>query len=291
MKFGSLFTGIGGFDLGLEQSGHESVWQAESDKYCNQVLDYRWPHVKRYNDVKEVNENAEDVELIVGGFPCQSFSVAGNRKGFEDTRGTLFFEFARILKQKQPQSCIIENVRGLLSHDKGRTFQVILNTLDELGYDAEWQLLNSKNFGVPQNRSRIFIIGHLRGRSGRKIFPIARNNSAVIKYVKNSEDLQPKIIAVQNDKILERDLFNTLDASYYKGLDNHQQRSGILLGERIRRLTPKECERLQGFSDDWTEYGIKEGLVIKISNTQRYKQIGNAVTVPVIKFLGERMNG
>src|SRR5690606_17606978 len=112
------------------------------------------------------------VDVICAGFPCQAFSVAGKRLGFEDTRGTLFFEIARFAKEIQPRYLFLENVKGVLSHDKGRTFETILLALDELGYDAEWQLLNSAHFGVPQNRERVFIIGHLRGASTRKVFPI-----------------------------------------------------------------------------------------------------------------------
>lgn len=185
MKFLDLFAGIGGFRLGLEQAGHECVGFCEIDKFARQS--YKAIHntegEREYHDITTVS-NEEwrtlrgTVELICGGFPCQAFSVAGKREGFHDkTRGTLFFEIARAAEQIKPRTLFLENVRGLLSHDKGRTFRTIISTLNELGYDAEWQILNSKNFGVPQNRERVFIIGHLRGERGREVFPIREDGS------------------------------------------------------------------------------------------------------------------
>lgn len=199
MKFLDLFAGIGGFRLGLEQAGHECVGFCEIDKFARQS--YKAIHntegEREYHDITAVS-NEEwrtlrgTVELICGGFPCQSFSIAGKRKGFlDETRGTLFFEIARAAEQIKPRTLFLENVRGLLSHDKGRTFRTIISTLDELGYDAEWQILNSKNFGVPQNRERVFIIGHLRGERGREVFPITRENSGAIDVV-NKESGMPR---------------------------------------------------------------------------------------------------
>lgn len=196
MKFLDLFAGIGGFRLGLEQAGHECVGFCEIDKFARQS--YKAIHntegEREYHDITTVS-NEEwrtlrgTVELICGGFPCQAFSIAGKRKGFlDETRGTLFFEIARAAEQIKPRTLFLENVRGLLSHDKGRTFRTIISTLDELGYDAEWQILNSKNFGVPQNRERVFIIGHLRGERGREIFPISRENSGAIKRIVNERE-------------------------------------------------------------------------------------------------------
>ncbi|MGP4909527.1 DNA cytosine methyltransferase [Lactococcus lactis] len=196
MKFLDLFAGIGGFRLGLEQAGHECVGFCEIDKFARHS--YKAIHntegEREYHDITTVS-NEEwrtlrgTVELICGGFPCQAFSIAGKRKGFlDETRGTLFFEIARAAEQIKPRTLFLENVRGLLSHDKGRTFRTIISTLNELGYDAEWQILNSKNFGVPQNRERVFIIGHLRGERGREVFPITRENSGAIKRIVNGRE-------------------------------------------------------------------------------------------------------
>src|SRR3990167_10841562 len=165
MRFVELFGGIGGFSLAMEREGFKCVGYYEIDKYAVKTYNKNFGTSYEPTDIRGVKaDNIPDHEVLCAGFPCQSFSIAGERLGFKDTRGTLFFEVARIIKRKQPQIVFLENVKGLLSHDKGRTFACILATLDELGYNAEWQVLNSKHFGVPQNRERGFIIGHLRGK-------------------------------------------------------------------------------------------------------------------------------
>lgn len=178
MKFIDLFAGIGGFRLGMESAGHECVAFCEIDKFAR--ASYKAIHNTEgeieLHDITTVTDeeirNIGHVDVMCGGFPCQAFSIAGHRRGFEDTRGTLFFEIARFASILKPKYLFLENVKGLLNHDKGNTFETILSALDELGYDVEWQVLNSKDFGVPQNRERVFIIGHLRGDRGRKVFPI-----------------------------------------------------------------------------------------------------------------------
>ena len=182
MKFIDLFAGIGGFRLGMESAGHECVAFCEIDKFAR--ASYKAIHnTKGEIELHDITTVTDDeiraighVDAICGGFPCQAFSIAGHRRGFEDTRGTLFFEIARFASILKPKYLFLENVKGLLNHDKGNTFEVILSALDELGYDVEWQVLNSKDFGVPQNRERVFIIGHLRGERGRKVFPIGGEN-------------------------------------------------------------------------------------------------------------------
>lgn len=196
MKFLDLFAGIGGFRLGMESAGHECVGFCEIDKFARKS--YKAIHntegEREYHDITAVSDEEwrelrGTVDVICGGFPCQAFSIAGKRKGFlDETRGTLFFEIARAAEQIKPRTLFLENVKGLLSHDKGRTFGIILNTLDELGYDCQWQLLNSKNFGVPQNREHVFIIGHLRGERGREVFPNTRENSGAIKRIVNGRE-------------------------------------------------------------------------------------------------------
>ena len=179
MKFLDLFAGIGGFRLGMESAGHECVGFCEIDKYAR--ASYKAIHNTEgeieLHDITRVTDESirgfGSVDVICGGFPCQAFSIAGHRRGFEDTRGTLFFEICRFASVLRPKYLFLENVRGLLSHDRGATFETIIRTLDELGYDVEWQVLNSKNFGVPQNRERVFIIGHLREERTRNVFPIS----------------------------------------------------------------------------------------------------------------------
>lgn len=185
MKFLDLFAGIGGFRLGMEAAGHECVGFCEIDQFARKS--YKAIHdtegeVELHDITKVSDESVRGigrVDVICGGFPCQAFSIAGNRRGFEDTRGTLFFEIARFASILRPKFLFLENVTGLLSHDNGDTFETILCTLDELGYDVEWEVFNSKNFGVPQNRERIFIIGHLRAASTRNIFPFGGEGEAV----------------------------------------------------------------------------------------------------------------
>lgn len=193
MKFLDLFAGIGGFRMGLERLGHHCVGFCEIDKFARASYKaiYHTEGEVEFHDITKVrNEEWRQfrgkVDLICGGFPCQAFSIAGKRRGFlDETRGTLFFEIARAAKEIKPPLLLLENVKGLLSHDKGRTFRTILSTLDELGYDAEWQVLNSKDFGVPQNRERVFLIGHLRGAGTRNVFPL-RGESPT------AESLKPK---------------------------------------------------------------------------------------------------
>ncbi|WP_367278660.1 DNA cytosine methyltransferase, partial [Ruminococcus sp.] len=173
MKFFDMFAGIGGFRSGLEAiGGFECVGYCEIDKYTKQAYEamYNTKGELYFDDARKINpELLPDIDLICGGFPCQSFSIAGKRKGFDDTRGTLFFEIARIAAVKRPKYLLLENVPGLLSHDSGRTFATILSALDELGYDVTWQVLNSKDFGVPQSRQRVYIVGYLRGECAGQI--------------------------------------------------------------------------------------------------------------------------
>lgn len=199
MKFLDLFAGIGGFRFGMESAGHECIGFCEIDKFAR--ANYKAIHNTEgeieLHDITTVTDeeirNIGHVDVICGGFPCQSFSIAGSRRGFEDTRGTLFFEIARFADILKPKYLFLENVKGLLNHDRGNTFKTILGSLDGLGYDVEWQVLNSKNFSVPQNRERVFIIGHLREGRTRRVFPIIRENA-------KSDNQQSKIEIVGNTK-------------------------------------------------------------------------------------------
>lgn len=371
MDFLDLFAGIGGFRIGLERLGHHCVGFCEIDKFARASYKaiYRTEGEVEFHDITKVrNEEWRQfrgkVDLICGGFPCQAFSIAGKRRGFlDETRGTLFFEIARAAKEIKPPLLLLENVKGLLSHDKGRTFRTILSTLDELGYDAEWQVLNSKDFGVPQNRERVFIIGHLRGRSERTIFPVrgesptvdsckpkrlgninpsGRGNGEVYRIaipvltpdrakkcqngrrfktdgepmftltsqdrhgiviagrlpsarqqsgrVYSSNGLAPTLSTMQGGdqepKIIQR------ARGYNKGgthqlsptLSSHhwQENHFVSLPQRfrIRKLTPRECWRLQGFPD----WAFDKAQAVN-SNSQLYKQAGNSVTVPVIEAI------
>lgn len=372
MKFLDLFAGIGGFRLGLESAGHECVGFCEIDKFARasyKAIYNTEGEIELHDITKVTNEEWRKfrgtVDIICGGFPCQAFSIAGKRKGFlDETRGTLFFEIARAAKEIQPPLLFLENVKGLLSHDQGRTFRTILSTLDELGYDAEWQVLNSKDFGVPQNRERVFIIGHLRGERTGQVFPIRGENAEFpIKIIGNadprrkigsrtdvydetglmgallsSDYIEPKLIQVgsmggkfqaSNAVYSPKGLAPTLTTMQggntkpkiaipqgtkqgyalagvgdYINLDfptsktrrgrvgkqvaNTLLTSGnqgvVTESLKIRKLTPRECWRLQGFPD-WAFDKAQEVN----SNSQLYKQAGNSVTVNVIKAIAERM--
>ena len=298
MKVFSTFSGIGGFEIAIQrafdnrpdlrngsnglsedntdttqpQVRAECIGYSEIDKYAIKVYEKQFPGVKNYGDITKINaKELPDFDCLVGGFPCQAFSIAGKRRGFDDTRGTLFFDLARILREKQPRYFVFENVKGLLSHDKGNTFRTIIATIDELGYDCQWSVLNSKNFGVPQNRERVYIVGHLRGTPRPEVFPIGKGNEA------------PAFNSGKRSGLRYGAVSNAIDANYYKGHDGKRQL--IDNDVKIRRLTPIECERLQGFPDNWTAQGI-DGA---ISDTQRYKMCGNAVTVNVVQAVMERL--
>ena len=327
MNFLDLFAGIGGFRLGMEAAGHKCIGYCEIDKFAR--ASYKAIHDTKgeieFHDITSVSndfiQSIGTVDIICGGFPCQTFSIAGNRRGFEDTRGNLFFEIARFTSILRPKILFLENVRGLLNHDKGRTFGTILQTLDGLGYNVEWQVLNSKNFGVPQNRERVFIIGHLRGESGRKVFPIGGQ----IKQ----NNLEPKIDIIGNTKpnncsrkgtrsvvYNPAGLIGALTATDFKEpkqiivsgtikskykypnrvydskgisptintIQGGNREPKIYFKKQIRKLTPKECWRLQGFPDWAFERAAKVN-----SNSQLYKQAGNSVTVNVIKAIALKL--
>lgn len=336
-----LFDGIGGFPLGLQRAGWKSLWANDNNKYACQIHRKNFKEIELVErDIREVKpEEIPEATLLTAGSPCQSFSVAGKREGFNDIRGTMFFEVIRIVKAKRPKLLLLENVKGFLSAQEGYCFWAIKESLEELGYFVEWQVLNSKYFGVPQNRPRVFIVGHSREGGTTPIFPIGKDGA--ISFTKASD--KP-----------EGDQAGTLEASYgkSKSLGNHvKEIVGTLTGgahsgglhsqmtilsnsvrsggrgsldrhtwdiiqikrtkadgthllrkyqgetptltsqmgtggnnvplvteqETYRRLTEKECERLQGFPDDYTQ---------GVSSSQRYRLLGNAVTVNVIEFLG-----
>ncbi len=341
MNYLSLFSGIGGFEKGIKNvdTSWECVGYSEIDKYAKSIYNYHYPKHKYYGDVTKINvPELPDFGLLVGGFPCQSFSIAGKRQGFKDTRGTLFFEIARILEAKKPEWLLLENVKGLLNHNGGETITTIFEILTELGYSVGWQVANSCHFGIPQNRERAFIVGHLAGCGGRagEILPI-RKDEAIFATATESEQGQSQtklsttltgksratntfvIKAVdtkQQGSPRYSDLSPTLRASDYKEPKkivkavltpgrlqkrqqgrrfkeneepaftlNTQDRHGVLVDAEIRRLTPVEYERLQGFPDDWTKFGIIDDEKTEISDTQRYKTLGNAVTVNVIEAI------
>ncbi len=196
---------------------YRCVWSCDNNKYANQVYTKQFGEENHYSgDIRGVDPgDIPDFDLLCAGFPCQSFSVAGKGQGFQDTRGTLFFEISRIAEVKRPQTLLLENVKGLLSNDRGQTFQTILQELGRIGYWAEWQVFNSKHHGVPQNRERVFIIGHLRKGRSRAIFPIGETDEVAKRKSRGRSPVQIEVSTA-------------IDGNYYKGVDRHGQRTVVL---------------------------------------------------------------
>lgn len=302
LRFIELFAGIGGFRYGLEQAGNfQCVYTNEWDQSAADIYERNFHERPDTRDITTVDaREIPSHDILTGGFPCQAFSIAGQRRGFDDTRGTLFFEIARIASHHRPRYLLLENVKGLLSHDSGKTFATILRVLADLGYRVEWQLLNSKHFGVPQNRERVFIIGHYGRRSGPQVFPIEGSYNSDLKEITRDTNqtervydpsgasptlnccgggnLEPKVITrgFYGEKVV-RDI-SDVSATLTRGaLDNYLYYPDL---SKIRKLTPTECEKLQGFPVGWTE---------GFSDSARYKALGNAVTTNVITAIGKRL--
>ena len=362
-----LFSGIGGFREGLSRAGDfVCVGHCEIDKYADQsyraLFDTKGEWFRE--DVREADpDEMPDFDLLCGGFPCQSFSIAGHRGGFADPRGTLFFEIARLTAAKRPAYLLLENVPGLLNHDGGRTFAAILHTLDGLGYGVEWQVLNSKDFGVPQSRKRVYLVGYLDEKCRGKILPFTETTGTPLKQIRpgaqgeriystegvscthaaqaggfggrtglyctgvpikentkkgykmaypgDSVDLAYPTLNTRRGRVGRKiahtittgssqgtlccvdlneepaltDYARCLTAKQNGGIRNHKREaSGVWDGCRIRRLTPRECLRLQGWTDDRID------LVLPLqSDAQLYKQAGNGVTVNVVEAIGKRL--
>lgn len=294
LRYIDLFSGVGGFRYGIERAyqpkddelqavddKHNAnsdnlqrttsacVYSNEWDKYANSVYRRHYGECDD-RDIRTVKtDEIPDHDLLCAGFPCQAFSISGRRMGFEDTRGTLFYDIARILREHRPSYLILENVKGLTNHDGGLTFRVIIRELSQLGYDLQWQVINSKNYS-PQNRERIYIVGHLRTIARPKVFPIIGERDIHLQEVTQGVSDAQRIYRTTGIAKTLKALGGGLGA-----------KTGLYLvdGNKVRRLTPTECERLQGFPDGWTKYG-HEGQ--EISDTQRYKMMGNAVTTNVI---------
>ncbi len=325
------------------------VWYNDNDKYAVQTYNKNFNENYEATDIRTIKtDSIPEIDMLCGGFPCQAFSIAGKRRGFQDTRGTLFFEIARIIKAKRPKIIFLENVKGLLNHNKGETFSIIIQTLSELGYDVQWMVLNSKFFGVPQNRERVFIIGSSRGTSRPEILPFRYNDKEIIgktdseRMEQTAQTLKARDYENWNGNFTEDGNIRALSGGGHSGgLHSqmtfiHNVYGGFKEGIRestisptirtpkggghlpmvcktirkggrgsltkkhawdivedgisIRRLTPIECELLQSFPKNWTKYGInKKGEEVLISDSQRFKMMGNAVTVKVVQAIAQKL--
>jgi len=318
--FIDLFAGIGGIRIAFQNLGGKCVFSSEIDEYAQKTYEANFGE-KPHGDITKIHEkDVPDHDILVGGFPCQAFSIAGKRGGFNDTRGTLFFDVARIIKEKQPKAFFLENVKGLVNHRQGKTLSTILNVLrEDLGYIVpDPRVMNAKNFGVPQNRERIFIVGF---RSDLEI------NAEDFKYPESTD----KKVCIED--IMEKSVVSAkyyLSTKYIECLENHRARNeakgngfgyeivdvkgtsnaivtggmgrerNLIIDKRlkdftpvtniqgqvnrkgIRRMTPREWARLQGFPDKF----IFEKVV---SDAQAYKQFGNSVAVPAIQATANKL--
>lgn len=299
-----LFAGIGGIRQAFQRQGGYNVYSSEWDRFAQTTYRINFGETPD-GDITQVNENdIPDHDILLGGFPCQPFSQAGLHKGFEDARGTLFFDVARIIKAKRPKAFMLENVKQLKGHDKGNTIRVILSVLDELNYYVPApQVLNAYHFGVPQNRERIIIVGFNKDYLPEDYKEFKYPEGHVDESVRVGDILETNVgdrftisdklwQGHQSRKKMHEEkgngfgfcLFNedskytsTISARYYK------DGSEALIeqpGKNPRMLTPRECARLQGFTDDF---------IIPVSNARSYKQFGNSVCIPVIEVVAKAM--
>ena len=338
MKIVSLFSGIGGFEVGIKNSNLKGdiIFSSEIDKHATASYLSNFNYNNLNGDITKINEkDIPNHDLLVAGFPCQAFSIAGRQKGFEDTRGTLFFDVARILKEKQPKYFLLENVKNLVSHGDGNTFKVMIKTLNEIGYTVDFTIINSLEAGLPQNRERTYIVGILNGavassvsdKRSKKIDELKSTfkycgfeffnglsfdnpqkyivdileetqdkrylitNDAVVNYLETHTYIENKICVEKIIKLfdLPREVWNDLERqrrvySIYGIAPTILARSDtakIYIHNEtetyIRKFTPRENFRLQGFDDTFID-----NIVKTVSITQQYKQAGNAVSPPVV---------
>ena len=305
MKFIDLFAGIGGFRLALESIGMKCIFSSEIDESAKETYFANFGEYPS-GDITKISANKiPEHDILCAGFPCQAFSIAGHRKGFQDTRGTLFFDIERIIKQKKPECIFLENVKGLVSHDKGRTFKIIYKKLKKQGYNIFYKVINSRDYGVPQNRERIYIVGfrnneiefnfdlmqkkktslskildstnrHNKSELSKIALKHVNDHLKKIKRVKKINELYPKIInEIRPSRVSFRndDISPCLTAKMGTGGNNIPY-----IVNYNRFMTIRECLSIQGFSKNFKIRGSKQN---------KYKQIGNSVSVPLIKSIGK----
>ena len=299
-RFIDLFAGIGGIRIAFERANGQCVFSSEWDKFSQETYKANFGERPAGDITKIKAVDVPNHDVLVGGFPCQPFSQAGLKQGFQDTRGTLFFDIVRILEQRKPSMLLLENVKGFVGHDKGKTMETVLASLDELGYNVFCKLLNAKDFGLPQNRQRIFIVGVNRGKLGdigfnfpKPLCTPTRLGDILETKVDRKYTLSNVLWEGHQRRLAQHrakgngfgySLFgaesaytSTISARYYK------DGSEILIKQsrkNPRKLTPREAARLQGFPD---------GYLIPVSDAQAYRQFGNSVAVPVVSAIAKEM--
>jgi DNA (cytosine-5)-methyltransferase 1 len=296
MRVGSVFAGIGGFDLAFRRVGCGIAWQIEIDKFCLRVLEKHFPNVKKYRDVREVRgQDLEAVDILVGGFPCQDLSTAGSRKGLRGAQSSLWWEFHRLVGELHPTWVLVENVPGMLSSNKGRDMGAILWSLGDLGYWWAYRVLDAQWFGLPQRRKRVFIVGHIGDRTApAKV--LLEPEGCPRDSAEGCGGEGHKVIGALTSSARKADIADTLLARYAKspataGRDSSVRNVVLDPTGRVRRLTPLECERLQGFPDGWTCLCEAQGNTerCRCPDSPRYRALGNAVAVPVVEWIAKRI--
>ncbi len=307
-RFIDLFAGIGGFHLAFSSLGAECVFASEWDKHASETYELNF-QLKPKGDITKINETEiPKHDILCGGFPCQAFSISGNQKGFEDIRGTLFFDIARIINHHKPKVLLLENVKNLTKHNEGRTLKTILKTLEELDYTVYSKVFNSSNFGLPQNRERIYIVAFNNKLKYKKFkFPNPSNEAICLENILENEPKNAKVIYRNDIEInkefkLEYSIFGEKElpnkpiqigkinkggqgeriyhplghaitlSAYGGGIGS---KTGLyLVKDKIRKLSPRECARVQGFPDNFK---------INKTDSQAYKQFGNSVSINVLQ--------
>ena len=285
--------------MGLQNAGFKIGFQCEIDEFCNSVLERRWPHVERAGDIHEVKDGGTipRQEIWCAGFPCQDISVAraGIRKGLAGPHSGLFFEFMRLLGGGSPPVVILENVPGLLSSNGGRDFAVVINALGELGYSVAWRILNSRFFGVPQSRRRLYIVGHRGDPAGVAAILFEPECSpghpekGGVPRKKSVSPFKEVLGSLGQGPVVQRVAY-CLAATSGRHTGTDWSRTYVVYDDAVRRITPLEAERLQGFPDNWTmPYKMCGDCLDSELDSQRYAALGNAVTVNVAEWLGTRL--
>ena len=294
----SFFSGIGGLDLGLERAGFTLRFHCEIKPFCRHILGQHWPDLPVHNDIRNLDEaDIPEADVWAAGFPCQDLSLArmGPRSGLRGSQSGLFHEFVRLVRGRAPRAIVLENVHGLLSSHGGRDFAIVLKALDELGYGVGWRVLNSKDFGVPQQRRRVYIVAMHRDRRGpgEVLFEPQCGDWNTEKGRQNGEkpaSLFQTIIGDTRKGPLVKSIAHCIYAESARHTGTDWSRNYVWYPDgRVRRLTPNEVERVQGFPEDWTlPSHFYERQPDRIDSL-RYHAIGNAVTPTVAEWVGARL--
>lgn len=290
LKFNSFFAGIGGFDLALESEGFVPGFQCEINEFCRRVLKRHWPNVPMGNDItKLANQKIPKADVWCGGFPCQDVSVARGSKGRDGLKGKnsgLFYPFSDLIESERPKVILIENVTGLLSSHNGQDFRIILETLSGLGYAVAWRVMNSRYFGAPQSRPRVFMCAAYNDVE-LALSTLYENQKGAKPKNKRKSFLTPSECTITGAKVAGIAYCLAATSGRHTGTD--WSRTYVSYDEAVRRLTPNECEGLQGFPPRWTDVPCPKSEDDSDIDTPRYHALGNAVAVPVVKWLAKKL--